>query len=116
MVSHAEKTRRFFDNGNRKRLRAVRLGLYIRHRAAAAKSPFYGAALLFVFWLGTLPALTAISYAYKKGVSMVPVKAGVIAGVILIAAGLFNFAPTSCPRKAGDTRTAMVKARAERPK
>jgi len=69
--------------------------------AAAAKSPLYGAALLFVFWLGTLPALTALSYAYKKGVSMVPVKAGMVAGMILIAVGLFNFAAHIVPSEGG---------------
>lgn len=69
--------------------------------AAAAKSLLYGAALLFVFWLGTLPALTALPLVYKKGVSMVPVKAGVVAGIILIAVGLFNFAAHVVPSEGG---------------
>ena len=59
--------------------------------SVAAKSPLYGAAILFIFWLGTIPALSAFPFIFKKGISRAPRKLGLIAGIILILVGLINF-------------------------
>lgn len=59
--------------------------------SVATKSPLYGGAILFIFWLGTVPALSAFPYIFKKGLRRAPRRLGVIAGIILIAVGLLNF-------------------------
>lgn len=58
--------------------------------AVAAKSPLYSAALLFIFWLGTVPALSVFPYIYKKTFKKSPRKLATAAGVILIIIGLAN--------------------------
>jgi len=58
--------------------------------AAATKNPLYAAGVLFIFWLGTLPALSAFPYMYRKAFKRAPRKLAVAAGVILIVVGLAN--------------------------
>ena len=72
--------------------------------SVATKSPLYGAAILFIFWLGTVPALSAFPYLFKKGLGRAPRRLGVIAGIILILVGLLNFSVHMIP--SGDTRHA----------
>ena len=59
--------------------------------AVAVKSPLYGGAILFIFWLGTIPALSFFPILYKKSAGIAPRKVTVAAGILLIAAGLVNF-------------------------
>lgn len=58
--------------------------------AVATKSPLYSAVILFIFWLGTVPALSAFPYIYKKTFKKSPRKLATLAGVILIIIGLAN--------------------------
>ncbi len=60
--------------------------------AVAVKNPLYGGVMLFIFWLGTVPALSFFPVIYKKSVGIAPRKVTLIAGIILITAGLANFA------------------------
>ena len=59
--------------------------------AVAVKNPLYGGVLLFIFWLGTIPALSFFPIIYKKSAGIAPRKVTLVAGIILIAAGLVNF-------------------------
>jgi sulfite exporter TauE/SafE len=56
---------------------------------AATKNPFASALTLFLFWLGTLPALSAVTLMLRKPVLESPVFARRISGLILILAGLY---------------------------
>lgn len=58
--------------------------------AVATKSPLYSAGILFIFWLGTVPALSAFPYVYKKTFKRAPRRLTIAAGVLLIAVGLTN--------------------------
>jgi len=58
--------------------------------AVATKSPLYSAVILFIFWLGTLPALSAFPFIYKKAIKRAPRKLAVAAGILLITIGLAN--------------------------
>jgi len=58
--------------------------------AVATKSPLYSAGILFIFWLGTVPALSAFPYIYKKIFKKAPKRLTIAAGVLLIAIGLTN--------------------------
>ncbi len=58
--------------------------------AVTTKSPLYAAGILFTFWLGTLPALSAFPFLYKKTLNRTPHKLAVAAGIILIVIGLAN--------------------------
>ncbi len=58
--------------------------------AVATKNPLYSAAILFIFWLGTLPALSAFPYLYKKTLSRAPKRLAILAGIVLIVIGLAN--------------------------
>lgn len=60
--------------------------------AIATKDPLYGAMLLAIFWLGTVPALTIFAVFYKKFFNRFPKKLNQIAGVILVIVGLLNIA------------------------
>jgi sulfite exporter TauE/SafE len=60
--------------------------------AVAVKNPLYGGVMLFIFWLGTVPALSFFPIIYKKSIGIAPRKVTLIAGIILITAGLANFA------------------------
>jgi sulfite exporter TauE/SafE len=60
--------------------------------ALAAKTPLFGGVILFVFWLGTVPALSLLPLMYKKSMKFAPRKLSVAAGMILILVGLANFA------------------------
>ena len=58
--------------------------------AVTTKSPLYSAGILFIFWLGTVPALSAFPYIYKKTFKRAPRTLAIAAGVLLIAVGLTN--------------------------
>jgi len=60
--------------------------------SVATKSPLYGAMLLAIFWLGTVPALSFFAVFYKKFFSRFPSRLNQIAGVILVMVGLVNVA------------------------
>ena len=54
------------------------------------KSSLMGAALMFFFWLGTVPAMTFLPLLSKRILSVMPTNFIRAAGVILILAGVFN--------------------------
>lgn len=58
--------------------------------AIAIKDALYGAMLLAIFWLGTVPALTLFAVFYKKLFGRVPSRLSQIAGTILVTVGLAN--------------------------
>jgi uncharacterized protein len=58
----------------------------------ATKEPIYGAVLLAIFWLGTVPALTVFAISYKKFFNRLPKKINQFAGVILVIVGIVNIA------------------------
>jgi len=58
--------------------------------AVATKSPLYSAGILFIFWLGTVPALSAFPYIYKKTFKRAPRRLAIAAGILLIIVGLAN--------------------------
>ena len=58
--------------------------------AVATKNPMYSAVILFIFWLGTLPALSAFPYIYKKSLNRAPKGLAIAAGLLLIVVGLIN--------------------------
>lgn len=60
--------------------------------AVATKEALYGALLLAMFWLGTVPALTVFPFAYKKTFNRFPKKINQLAGVVLILLGLAGIA------------------------
>lgn len=70
--------------------------------AVAVKNPLYGGALLFIFWLGTIPALSFFPILYKKAAGIAPRKVTLAAGIILIAAGLVNFGIHMIPHRDPD--------------
>ncbi len=58
--------------------------------AIATKDALYGAMLLAIFWLGTVPELTLFANFYKKLFGRVPSRLNQIAGMILVTVGLAN--------------------------
>jgi sulfite exporter TauE/SafE len=56
---------------------------------AATKNPLASALTLFLFWLGTLPALSALTLVMRKPLLESPVYARRVSGMILILAGLY---------------------------
>ena len=54
------------------------------------KSSLMGAALMFFFWLGTVPAMTFLPVFSERIFRVLPSKFVRAAGVILILAGVFN--------------------------
>ncbi|MEM7007642.1 MAG: sulfite exporter TauE/SafE family protein [Thermodesulfobacteriota bacterium] len=67
--------------------------------AVATKNPFYSAVVLFIFWLGTLPALSTFPYIYKKSLSRAPRRLAIAAGILLIVVGLANITLHLVPSK-----------------
>ena len=61
------------------------------------KSSFMGAVFMFFFWLGTVPALTFISSFSGRLLKILPVNYLRVAGVVLLAAGVFNLAVNFLP-------------------
>lgn len=78
--------------------------------AVAVKNPLYGGVMLFIFWLGTVPALSFFPIIYKKSVGIAPRKVTLIAGIILITAGLANFAFHMIPSRETDHSTSICAA------
>ncbi|OHB74110.1 MAG: hypothetical protein A2W17_03375 [Planctomycetes bacterium RBG_16_41_13] len=56
--------------------------------AVATHNPLWGGILLFSFWLGTIPALSGISYLAKKPIQLLNNKAKAFVGVFLIFVGI----------------------------
>ena len=60
--------------------------------AIATKSPWAGALTLFLFWLGGLPALSAVPFMIRKAVQEAGLRQQRIAGAVLVAAGIYSIA------------------------
>lgn len=60
--------------------------------SASTQSPFAGALVMFLFWLGGLPALSAVSLMIKPSLARSHERKQKIAGVVLSAAGLYALA------------------------
>jgi hypothetical protein len=78
--------------------------------AVAVKNPLYGGLMLFIFWLGTIPALSFFPIIYKKSISIAPRKVTLAAGIILITAGLANFAIHMIPSREIDHSASICAA------
>jgi sulfite exporter TauE/SafE len=78
--------------------------------AVAVKNPLYGGVMLFIFWLGTIPALSLFPIIYKKSIGIAPRKVTLIAGIILISAGLANFAVHMVPSRGIDHGSSICAA------
>lgn len=57
--------------------------------AISTRSPLAGLIVMLLFTLGTIPALSAVSIFVKKNISLAPSNKKRIAGIILIASGLY---------------------------
>jgi hypothetical protein len=60
--------------------------------ASATKSPWAGGLTLFLFWLGGLPALSAVSMMIRPGLLAANARKQKIAGGVLVVAGLYALA------------------------
>lgn len=60
--------------------------------AVATQSPATGAFTMFLFWLGGLPALSALPLMIRKGIAQAGAKQKKIAGLVLTFAGLYALA------------------------
>ena len=58
--------------------------------AAATRSPWAGALTMALFWLAGLPALSALSVFMRKSIQLAPQKTQVLAGLVLVGAGLYS--------------------------
>ncbi|QLY24074.1 sulfite exporter TauE/SafE family protein [Bdellovibrio sp. KM01] len=58
--------------------------------AIAMQNPLMGGALMFLFWVGGLPALSILPSMIQKGLSQIPMRHQRIAGVILIVASVYS--------------------------
>jgi len=58
--------------------------------AVTTKSPLYSAGILFIFWLGTVPALSAVPFLYRKTMNRASKKLSLIAGILLVVIGVAN--------------------------
>lgn len=58
--------------------------------AVATQSPWAGALVMLLFWLGGLPALSAVPMMVRQAVSVAGLKQQKIAGAVLICAGLYS--------------------------
>lgn len=58
--------------------------------AIATKSPWGGAALMFLFWLGGLPALIAVPMMVRSSIARAGLRQQKIAGAILVFAGIYS--------------------------
>lgn len=58
--------------------------------AVATKSALYGAGILLIFWLGTLPVLSVLPFVYKKTLGKRSRRLRMAAGIVLIILGLAN--------------------------
>jgi hypothetical protein len=58
--------------------------------AISSKSPWAGGLVMFLFWLGGIPALSVVPSMVRKSIQQAPWPQQKIAGLILIAAGLYS--------------------------
>ena len=58
--------------------------------AVATQNTFYGAAFLFTFWLGTLPAMSLAPFFIRKVLSPITQKTPRISAILLMTLGLFT--------------------------
>jgi sulfite exporter TauE/SafE len=58
--------------------------------AIASRSPYAGALMMFLFWLGGLPALSAVPMMIRQAVKSADFRQKKIAGGVLIAAGIYS--------------------------
>lgn len=60
--------------------------------SASTRSPFAGSLVMFLFWLGGLPALSAVAMMIKPSLAKSHERKQKIAGVVLVCAGLYAMA------------------------
>ena len=65
--------------------------------SATLKNSYHGALLMFFFWLGTVPALTFVSYLSNGILNLFPRNITRLAGLILLFVGIFNLAVNFVP-------------------
>lgn len=65
--------------------------------AAATQSAFRGAIVLFVFWLGTLPALGIAPFVFREIVKPFVFRSSKVAGVIMVLLGFFSVGVRAWP-------------------
>ncbi|WP_413587488.1 sulfite exporter TauE/SafE family protein [Bdellovibrio sp. HCB274] len=58
--------------------------------AVALQSPLMGGALMFLFWVGGLPALAVLPAMIQNGLRQIPLRQQRIAGLILVAASAYS--------------------------
>ena len=58
--------------------------------AVASQSPYAGALTMFLFWVGGLPALSAVPMMIRQAVKTADFRQKKIAGAVLIAAGIYS--------------------------
>ncbi|QDK38402.1 sulfite exporter TauE/SafE family protein [Bdellovibrio sp. NC01] len=58
--------------------------------AIATRSPFAGAMIMSLFWLGGMPALSALPTMVRKTIQSAPIPQQRVAGGVLILAGLYS--------------------------
>jgi sulfite exporter TauE/SafE len=58
--------------------------------AIAMQNPLMGGALMFLFWVGGLPALSVLPSMIQKGLRQIPLRQQRIAGSILIIASIYS--------------------------
>lgn len=58
--------------------------------AIATQSPWSGALVMLLFWLGGIPALSVIPAMVRNSIQAAPIKQQKISGFVLIAAGLYS--------------------------
>ncbi|WP_413561580.1 sulfite exporter TauE/SafE family protein [Bdellovibrio sp. HCB209] len=58
--------------------------------AVALQSPIMGGALMFLFWVGGLPALAILPSMIQKGLQQIPLRQQRIAGSILVIASVYS--------------------------
>jgi sulfite exporter TauE/SafE len=58
--------------------------------AVATRSAAGGAIVMFLFWMGTLPVLSAVSVYMKRAIQTTPQAKHLPAGLVLISAGLYS--------------------------
>jgi len=60
--------------------------------AAATRSAYAGALVMFIFWCSTVPALTTAQIVIKKMIEKAPLKTQQISSIVLLFASLYSLA------------------------
>lgn len=70
--------------------------------AATTRSAFLGASFLLMFWLGTLPALSAAPWLVKRVFKPISLRAPRLAAILLLSAGILSVTARIIPLFAAD--------------